>query len=95
MKCKYFFTVATCTCPDVIYTNYAQTKPYIYRDAKGNMQGLFKTLLQNITSNVCGLCNGKSSRINYVSDGKNGWAEKQSIAQVARGWLFNVIIAVG
>ena len=56
------------------------------------MQGLFKILLQNITSNVCGLCNGKSSKINYASDGKNGWAEKQNIAQVAKGWCFDVIL---
>ena len=74
----------------MIYTNYAQTKPYIYRDAEGNMHGLFKTLLQNITKNVCGMCNGKSSTIDYVRDGKNGWAEKQSTVQVTKGYYQNL-----
>ena len=82
-----FLLTVTCTCPDVIHTNYAQAKPYIYRDTEGNMQGLFMILLENITSNVCGLCNGKASRIDFVNDGKNGWAEKRSIALVVKGYF--------
>ncbi|XP_065060769.1 uncharacterized protein LOC135688019 isoform X3 [Rhopilema esculentum] len=74
----------TCSCPEVIYTNYAALKPYIYRDTQGNMVGIFENLLKNITSAICGLCNGRSSRIDFINDGKNGWAEKQSIAQVAK-----------
>ena len=75
----------TCSCPDVIYTNYAALKPYIYRDTQGNMVGIFENLLKNITSAICGLCNGRSGRIDFINDGKNGWAEKKSIAQVAEG----------
>ena len=58
------------------------------------MQGLFTILLQNITSNVCGLCNGKSSRIDYVNDGKNGWAQKRSIVQVAQGLLLSTFQSI-
>lgn len=49
------------------------------------MKGLFTSLLRNITSSVCGLCNGRVSKIDYVNDGKNGWSEKQSNGQVAQG----------
>ncbi|XP_065060766.1 uncharacterized protein LOC135688018 [Rhopilema esculentum] len=74
----------TCSCPAVIYTNYASQRPYIYYDASGNMKGIFTTLLHNITSSICGSCNGTKSKIDYFNDGKNGWADKRSFLQVTR-----------
>lgn len=72
------------------------TKPYIYRNGNGNIEGLFAILLQNITRHVCGLCNGKDSEIDYVNDGKNGWAEKQSTERVTQGipFFFSIFIFI-
>ena len=42
-------------------------------------------LLENSTRNICGLCKGKPSTVDYVNDGKNGWASKASLVQVTKG----------
>ena len=52
------------------------------------MQGIFKIFLQNMTSSVCGMCNAKKSKIDYINDGKNGWADKGNIAKVTEGWYY-------
>eukprot|EP00794_Sanderia_malayensis_P015286 gene15286-16863_t len=74
----------TCSCPPIIYTNYAASAPYIYRDKAGNMKGLFADMLQNLTSYACGDCKSRTSVLDFVSNGKNGWAEKKSLTEMKK-----------
>ncbi len=74
----------TCSCPPIIYTNYAASKPYIYKDNDGKMKGLFADMLQNLTSYACGGCKTRTSVLDFVTNGKNGWAEKKSLTEMKK-----------
>ena len=70
----------TCACPEIIYTNFAASAPYMYRDQNGNMNGLIIDVLQNMTSYACGNCKrAEGTRLSVLSNGKNQWAEKRSL----------------
>ena len=75
----------TCTCPEVIYTNFAASAPYVHRDPDGTMKGLIIDVLQNMTAQACGKCNRtQQTTLNIVSNGKNYWAEKRSLKDMKK-----------
>ena len=68
-----------------MYTNFAASAPYIYRDSKGNINGLFASILSNLTQYTCGTCKrSPESQLDYKNNGKNGWAEKQSLREMKK-----------
>ena len=83
-----FLLTETCGCPATLYTNYAPSKPYIFRDKFGNINGLLPYIVNNLTSFACGICkrttNAGLSALDFNKNGKNGWAEKRSISDVQR-----------
>ncbi|XP_065061575.1 uncharacterized protein LOC135688582 isoform X2 [Rhopilema esculentum] len=82
-KMSETFTGDTCPCPEVIYTNFAASSPYMFRDKNGEIKGLIASILKNMTSSVCGTCKrAPMSVLSFKSNGKNGWAEKRSIKEM-------------
>ena len=79
------FFIETCACPPIIHTNFAASAPYIYRDSSGKRQGLLVDILENATRHTCSSCkNPTATVIDYVNNGKNGWAEKSSLNEVKK-----------
>ena len=75
----------TCSCPIVIYTNFAASAPYMYREKSGAMKGLFVAMLENATSYACGSCKRRPpSVLDFKHNGKNGWAEKSSLDKMKK-----------
>lgn len=75
----------TCTCPSVLYTNFAASAPYMYREKSGAMKGFFVGMLENATSYACGNCKRKAqSVLDFDYNGKNGWAEKNSLDEMKK-----------
>ena len=49
------------------------------------MQGLFVKMLNNVTDFTCGNCQRpKKTAINFIKNGKNGWAEKKSLNEMKK-----------
>ena len=68
-----------------MYTNFAASAPYMYRDSHGTMKGLIIDVLQNMTVHACGKCNRtRQTILNVVSNGKNYWAEKRSLKDMKK-----------
>ena len=84
MLFKLQFFLETCACPPIIYTNYAASAPYIYKDSLGNRKGLLVDILENATRYTCDACKRSTTIIDYVNNGKNGQAEKRSLNEVKK-----------
>lgn len=61
-KCLYIFSV-TCKCPPIVFTNWYNSPPYVYKRADLIAAGFMHDLLQDMISASCGKCNKQASGV--------------------------------
>ena len=52
-----FHIVGTCKCPEHLYANWYDAKPYVVKNGPRKLSGLFPELLNIIIPQACGSCN--------------------------------------
>lgn len=65
--CFVFILVGTCICPELLYTNFLEVKPYVEVDKKNRslVSGLFPDLMNLVIKAVCVECRAYESRLYY------------------------------
>ena len=68
----------TCKCPDNIFMNWYESRPYLIKDSNGTVSGIFKEIADGMIKTSCGACNGILPMINYYVSYSGESAEKTS-----------------
>lgn len=72
----------TCKCPDNIFINWYESRPYVMKDSTGQVSGIFKEIADGMIRSSCGLCNNVQPTINYFKTPNGESAEKESELRV-------------
>ena len=78
-----FLLAETCAFPKVIYTNFASSAPYVYKNASGHIKGLFGDILREVIKSNYSNCEQQAT-IDFATNGRNGWAEKKTIIEMKK-----------
>lgn len=81
------FVAETCRCPNVLYTNYWSTSPYLKINEKDQkLEGIFSRIVTDMIHTACGICPGHGGDghtiIDIISNGKEKWSAKKSVLEV-------------
>ena len=68
----------TCKCPDDIYMNWYESRPYVSKNINGTVGGIFKEITDEMIKASCGACNKILPRINYYVSRTGENPEKRS-----------------
>lgn len=82
-----FFDTETCRCPNVLYSNYWSTPPYLKVNKEQNkLKGIFSEIVIDMIHTACGICPGHGgtghTKIDIVSNGKQKASAKRNILEV-------------
>ena len=79
----------TCRCPEVLYTNYWSTPPYLMvNEEDKKLEGIFSGIVTDMIHSACGICPGHGetgdTKIDIVSNGKQKSSAKRNILEVLK-----------
>eukprot|EP00795_Rhopilema_esculentum_P001278 gene1278-15663_t len=75
-------TPATCKCPQTIFLNWYESRPYVIKTGKSTIEGIFYKVLTDTLTQSCGTCNGKASVISPYKSLSGEKPEKTSAKKV-------------
>ena len=81
---KLFFILATCACPEIIYSNFIHIPPFISVNIRNSsdVSGFFPEFMTAILNQVCVHCNAYKSKIYYDRTGAGYPSKKTSMKDV-------------
>ena len=77
-----FHFEATCKCPQTIFLNWYESKPYVIKTGRSSIEGIFYEVLADTLTQSCGICNGKTSVISPYKSLSGEKPEKTSAKKV-------------
>ena len=82
-----FLDTESCRCPEVLYTNYWSTPPYLKVNVENNkLEGIFREIVTDMIHTACGICPGHGgtghTKIDSASNGKQKSSAKRNMLEV-------------